>query len=200
MGAYGNQGLSAGEIAAVADFLNLREATGERPSVDTRHPDLPLVLHLGAERAALYVDTSGEALFKRGWREDAGNIREAIREERDMHYLSCVPATDVDRIGTYLDGIASSNPSADGDSDGGGGGAIGVLSLLGLALLALGRLRQNTPPMMRLSSSSSGNIVSSSGAKGITVASISRMNVSRLTGNAVIDLITLKPFSRSASD
>ena len=51
----------------------LRESQGERPSVDTRAPDLPVVLHLGAERAALYVDTSGEPLFKRGWREDKGD-------------------------------------------------------------------------------------------------------------------------------
>jgi putative N6-adenine-specific DNA methylase len=55
---------------AVCD--QLREATGERPSVDIRHPDLPLLLHLGPERAALYIDTSGEPLFKRGWREDKG--------------------------------------------------------------------------------------------------------------------------------
>jgi len=50
----------------------VRERTGERPSVDTRRPDLPLVLHLGAERLSLHVDTSGEALFKRGWRDDQG--------------------------------------------------------------------------------------------------------------------------------
>ena len=56
---------------AVCDAL--REASGERPSVDTRRPDLQLVLHVGAERAALYVDTSGEPLFKRGWREDKGD-------------------------------------------------------------------------------------------------------------------------------
>ncbi|MGE5864463.1 MAG: THUMP domain-containing class I SAM-dependent RNA methyltransferase [Rhizobacter sp.] len=56
---------------AVCD--SLREATGERPSVDTRHPDLQLQLHVGEERAALYVDTSGESLFKRGWREDKGD-------------------------------------------------------------------------------------------------------------------------------
>ncbi len=55
---------------AVCD--QLREATGARPSVDTRRPDLPLMLHLGPERAALYVDTSGDPLFKRGWREDKG--------------------------------------------------------------------------------------------------------------------------------
>ena len=56
---------------AVCDVL--REATGERPSVDTRHPDLQLVLHLGEHEATLYVDSSGESLFKRGWREDKGD-------------------------------------------------------------------------------------------------------------------------------
>ncbi|MFL6662798.1 MAG: class I SAM-dependent RNA methyltransferase [Rhizobacter sp.] len=56
---------------AVCDAM--REATGERPSVDTQRPDLALVLHVGAERASLYVDSSGEPLFKRGWREDKGD-------------------------------------------------------------------------------------------------------------------------------
>ena len=55
---------------AVCD--QLREQTGERPSVDTRFPDLALVLHLGPEQASLSVDLSGEALFKRGWREVQG--------------------------------------------------------------------------------------------------------------------------------
>jgi putative N6-adenine-specific DNA methylase len=55
---------------AVCD--QLREAAGERPSVDTHRPDLPLVLHLTADQAHLYADTSGEPLFKRGWREDKG--------------------------------------------------------------------------------------------------------------------------------
>ena len=55
---------------AVCDTL--REATGERPSVDTRQPDLPIALFVGPEHAMLYIDTSGDALFKRGWREDTG--------------------------------------------------------------------------------------------------------------------------------
>jgi putative N6-adenine-specific DNA methylase len=55
---------------AVCDVM--REACGERPSVDTRHPDLSLVLHLGPDHASLSVDLSGEALFKRGWREVKG--------------------------------------------------------------------------------------------------------------------------------
>ena len=55
---------------AVCDTL--RDATGERPSVDTRHPDLPIALFVGPDHAMLYIDTSGDALFKRGWREDTG--------------------------------------------------------------------------------------------------------------------------------
>jgi putative N6-adenine-specific DNA methylase len=51
----------------------MRDEHGERPSVDTVRPDLRLVLHVGAERAAIYVDSSGESLFKRGWREDQGD-------------------------------------------------------------------------------------------------------------------------------
>jgi putative N6-adenine-specific DNA methylase len=55
---------------AVCD--RLREVAGARPSVDTRRPDLPIALFVGPEHATLYVDTSGEPLFKRGWREDTG--------------------------------------------------------------------------------------------------------------------------------
>ena len=64
---------------AVCDVV--REATGERPSVDTRHPDLPLALHLTATHATLYVDTSGEALFKRGWRDAGAQKGEAPLKE-----------------------------------------------------------------------------------------------------------------------
>ncbi|MCV2419539.1 class I SAM-dependent RNA methyltransferase [Paucibacter sp. DJ2R-2] len=56
---------------AICDVL--RDATGERPSVDTRFPDLPVMLHLSETDATLYIDTSGEPLFKRGWREDKGD-------------------------------------------------------------------------------------------------------------------------------
>ena len=56
---------------AVCD--RMRDEHGERPSVDTVRPDLRIVMHVGAERAALYVDSSGESLFKRGWREDQGD-------------------------------------------------------------------------------------------------------------------------------
>ena len=55
---------------AVCDVM--REKTGERPSVDTQRPHLPLMLYLGPEEFMLYVDLSGEALFKRGWRDARG--------------------------------------------------------------------------------------------------------------------------------
>jgi len=53
---------------AVCDAM--REAAGARPDVDTRDPDLSLVLHLDSDLATLYVDTSGVPLFKRGWRDN----------------------------------------------------------------------------------------------------------------------------------
>ncbi len=66
---------------AVCDVM--REASGARPSVDTRHPTLPLVLFVGPEHASLYVDTSGEALFKRGWRDARGGSR-AVKGEAPL--------------------------------------------------------------------------------------------------------------------
>ena len=51
----------------------MRESSGDRPNVDRLRPDLPLILHLGPEHAALYIDSSGESLFKRGWRKDTGD-------------------------------------------------------------------------------------------------------------------------------
>jgi putative N6-adenine-specific DNA methylase len=55
---------------AICDAL--RESQGERPSVDTQRPDLPVSLFVGPDHAMLYADTSGEPLFKRGWREATG--------------------------------------------------------------------------------------------------------------------------------
>jgi putative N6-adenine-specific DNA methylase len=56
---------------AIAD--RFREKTGVRPDVDTQRPRVRVYAHLAAEHATLYIDTSGEPLFKRGWREDKGD-------------------------------------------------------------------------------------------------------------------------------
>ena len=56
---------------AVCD--RFRERCNERPSVDTQSPDIRLVGFLDARNFTLYIDTSGEPLFKRGWRLDTGD-------------------------------------------------------------------------------------------------------------------------------
>ena len=55
---------------AVADRFRARG--GVRPDVDTQRPAVRLFAHLTADTVTLYVDSSGEPLFKRGWREDKG--------------------------------------------------------------------------------------------------------------------------------
>jgi len=50
----------------------LRELTGARPSIDRSNPDVRVFAFLDASTVTLYVDLSGEALFKRGWRADKG--------------------------------------------------------------------------------------------------------------------------------
>jgi putative N6-adenine-specific DNA methylase len=55
---------------AIAD--RFRAQGGERPNVDTQRPDVRVYAHLTADHVTVYIDTSGEPLFKRGWREDKG--------------------------------------------------------------------------------------------------------------------------------
>ena len=54
---------------AVCD--KFRQVTGRRPSVDTLQPDIRVHAFLDARNFSLYLDTSGEALFKRGLRKSA---------------------------------------------------------------------------------------------------------------------------------
>ena len=56
---------------AVCDRFRAK-AHGVRPDVDTQWPDIRIDAHLTTDTVSLYIDTSGEALFKRGWREDKG--------------------------------------------------------------------------------------------------------------------------------
>jgi putative N6-adenine-specific DNA methylase len=51
----------------------LRDVTGDRPSIDTAFPDIRVQAHLTATQVTIYLDTSGEALFKRGWRDEKGD-------------------------------------------------------------------------------------------------------------------------------
>jgi putative N6-adenine-specific DNA methylase len=55
---------------AVCD--RFRETLGSRPNVDRADPDVRVHAFLESARGAFYLDTSGEPLFKRGWRAGAG--------------------------------------------------------------------------------------------------------------------------------
>ena len=79
---------------AVAD--RFRAKRGERPDVNTQWPDVRIYAHLTPETLTLYIDTSGEPLFKRGWRTDKGDahggrpiIGDIVKErtETTQHFL-----------------------------------------------------------------------------------------------------------------
>src|SRR5258708_2867450 len=55
---------------AIAD--QFRAAAGRRPSVEARDPDIRVHVFLDDKACTLYVDTSGESLFKRGKRDHVG--------------------------------------------------------------------------------------------------------------------------------
>ena len=48
-----------------------REETRERPSVDTEAPDVPVYAFFTPDAVTFYLDTSGEPLFKRGFKREA---------------------------------------------------------------------------------------------------------------------------------
>ncbi len=54
---------------AICDWF--RDKTGERPSVDIKNPDVRFNLHIRKNKAVISLDTSGEALHKRGYRKSS---------------------------------------------------------------------------------------------------------------------------------
>lgn len=55
---------------AVCDCF--REEYNERPSVDKDNPDIKIAVFLDKKTVSIYLDTSGEPLFKRGYRQGQG--------------------------------------------------------------------------------------------------------------------------------
>jgi len=77
---------------AVCD--QIRRLSGRRPSVDTRAPDIPIQGHLTERDFTLYLDTTGEPLFKRGQHLAAGEA--PLRENLAAGILrlaACKPGT-----------------------------------------------------------------------------------------------------------
>lgn len=50
-----------------------RQKKGQRPNVETHYPHVRIFVHLEHNTFTLYLDSSGEALFKRGWRQQQGD-------------------------------------------------------------------------------------------------------------------------------
>ena len=54
---------------AIVDYF--REKTGKRPSVRLNNPDLALNIHIAQDKCTLSLDSSGESLHRRGYRQEA---------------------------------------------------------------------------------------------------------------------------------
>ena len=54
---------------AIVDYF--RDTTGERPSVHINNPDVLLNIHIAEDRCTLSLDSSGESLHRRGYRQEA---------------------------------------------------------------------------------------------------------------------------------
>lgn len=61
----------AGQILKDAIVDQFRERTAERPSVDTRNPDLLLNLYIHQNKARISIDLGGGSLHKRGYRTES---------------------------------------------------------------------------------------------------------------------------------
>ena len=107
------QGLTEDEIAAMAEYLNSRDTSGEQRYVTTC-------------AGCHGNDGSGGRTHEDVHGESAGETWEAIEEEDEMRYLACMPETDIRSISDYLatfdddfddDGI-NDDDDMDDDNDG----------------------------------------------------------------------------------
>ena len=55
---------------AIADYFNFKFR--KRPNVDTQNPDIKFHLHIDRELVTISLDSSGDPLFKRGYRKEQG--------------------------------------------------------------------------------------------------------------------------------
>ena len=64
-----------------------RDATGDRPSVDIENPDFRIHLHIYENQCTLSFDSSGESLYKRGYRDhtNVAPLNEALAAALVLH-------------------------------------------------------------------------------------------------------------------
>ena len=98
------QGLTESEIAAMADYLNSQETSGERRYVATC-------------AGCHGNDGSGGRVDEDVHGDSADETWEAIEDESEMHYLACMPLEDIDLIADFLRGLDDDNDNDGIDDD-----------------------------------------------------------------------------------
>jgi len=85
----------------IADHF--REKTGERPNVSTNEPDIRINVYVNQDNCSVSLDSSGEALFKRGYRKATGGapINEVLG-------AALVIMSGWDKTSTFLDPMCGS--------------------------------------------------------------------------------------------
>ncbi len=87
---------------AVVDYF--REKTGSRPTVANRNPDIRLYLYIDKFKAHIYLDLAGESLYKRGYRQDAGeaplreNLAAALLVKADWFKIAAAGGAFIDPL------------------------------------------------------------------------------------------------------
>ena len=51
---------------AIADYFSKKYS--KRPNVDRKSPDIPIYIYINDGKVKVYIDTTGEPLYKRGYR------------------------------------------------------------------------------------------------------------------------------------
>lgn len=86
---------------AIAD--SFRKQTGKRPSVDLKNPDIRINLYMHRNECTLAIDSSGEPLFKRGYRVKSGKAPLS-----EVLAAGIVLRTDWDKSSNFVDAMCGS--------------------------------------------------------------------------------------------
>ncbi|MCK5126106.1 MAG: hypothetical protein KAR42_07605 [candidate division Zixibacteria bacterium] len=86
---------------AIADWF--RAKYDKRPSVDIKRPNVRINIHIRAKKATLSLDSSGEALSKRGYRTEAGTAPLG-----EVLAAGIIELTRWDRASSFIDSMCGS--------------------------------------------------------------------------------------------
>ncbi|ARN77057.1 RNA methyltransferase [Nonlabens spongiae] len=85
----------------------IRRKTGRRPDVDLKHPDVRISIHINDQHVDVSLDTSGEALYKRGYRDKTN-----IAPINEVLAAGIILLSDWDQRSTFIDPMCGSGTLA----------------------------------------------------------------------------------------